>query len=481
MLEYARSDTHFLLYIYDNMRNELVTSSNFNDPEQDLVQQVLNSSKATCLLRFEHPMYDAERGMGALGWYRQLSRTPALFTKEQFAVFRAVHQWRDDVARQEDESLHYIITNHALFNVAREMPPDRVTMFSVAAPISQPVRLRIDELVGAVSKARSEGAMGPEMHTIMTEIDNFVLSNKPAKTTPFAAVEPAATSTADKSHFALNGASAEAELPPTAAPVVNRATEPLTVSSLWGSVFGSSFWQRKKDKTRDDVRLELPLPALTAEIFENDGMQLDSGPTNTNDTHTQASERPEHEYVKGDARPVQDGQDDVFVVRQLGGKKRKRATAALMGTDAGVRVQALAHAKASTQPHHRLGIDEVDQLGAQADIVDIDMTGHDSGGGRRRKEEKRAKKQVKRDMTHRKAGNVEMNSDQLNEDVREDDVEEEPFDYEAAPSMLNAPRDHKELRKKGRKFDPNSRGLDAPKGLGRTQRERGGRSATFGK
>jgi exosome complex exonuclease RRP6 len=464
------------------MRNELVTNSNFDDPEQDLVQQVLDSSKATSLLRFEHPMYDSGRGMGPLGWYRQLSRTPALFTKEQFAVFRAVHQWRDDLARQEDESINWIMTNHALFNVAREMPPDRVAMFSVAAPISQPVRLRIDELVGVVNKARGEGAVGPEMHAIMTEIDNFVISNKPEKAIPSAAATTAVPLTADGSPSLVHGILGKSNIPLTAAPVVNRATEPLSVSNLWGSVFGSSFWQGKNEKKREDVRLELPLPALTAEIYEKDGMQLDESTTHNeaghaNGTPTQAAARAEHEYVKGAARPAQDGLDDVFVVRQLGGKKkRKRATAALMGADAGVRAQALAHAEASTQPQHLLDEQDQDQLGAQADIVDIGIPSHEVAEKTRRKERKRGKK---RDGIS--ANEVNDILQDIPTDEGEAEGEEEAFDYEAAPSLLNAPRDHKELRKKGRRYDPYARALDAPRGLGRTQREKGGRSATFGK
>lgn len=37
MFFYARSDTHFLLYIYDMIRNELVEKSDRSTPETDLI------------------------------------------------------------------------------------------------------------------------------------------------------------------------------------------------------------------------------------------------------------------------------------------------------------------------------------------------------------------------------------------------------------------------------------------------------------
>ena len=48
MLDYARSDTHFLLYVFDEMRNELIDKST---QANDLLEQVLNGSKQYALQR----------------------------------------------------------------------------------------------------------------------------------------------------------------------------------------------------------------------------------------------------------------------------------------------------------------------------------------------------------------------------------------------------------------------------------------------
>src|SRR5271156_6305418 len=88
MFFYAMTDTHFLLYIFDNLRNELVERSNPATPEENRIELVLQKSKETSLFRFERQIYEESTGLGPAGWYNLLVKTPALFTNEQFAVFR---------------------------------------------------------------------------------------------------------------------------------------------------------------------------------------------------------------------------------------------------------------------------------------------------------------------------------------------------------------------------------------------------------
>ncbi len=45
MVKYAREDTHYLLYIYDRMSNELIRRGNKRD---NLVRLVLDNSRALC-------------------------------------------------------------------------------------------------------------------------------------------------------------------------------------------------------------------------------------------------------------------------------------------------------------------------------------------------------------------------------------------------------------------------------------------------
>jgi exosome complex exonuclease RRP6 len=137
MLQYARSDTHFLLYIYDNLRNALLdratsraqsraqspSSSNTTrysssgNVAHELIKQVLVRSEETALRIYENEFYDAEGGSGSNGWdtlARKWNKGALMagglnvgIGALHRAVYKAVHKWRDAVAREDDESIRY--------------------------------------------------------------------------------------------------------------------------------------------------------------------------------------------------------------------------------------------------------------------------------------------------------------------------------------------------------------------------------------
>lgn len=134
MLHYARSDTHFLLYIYDNLRNALLDRSQSQSRSQSrsqspigknditgtpggdsadpdaLLREVLSRSADTALRVYEREIYDAEGGAGPGGWdtlakkWNKTAFTAAHGRGTKLSVYKAVHGWRDSVARSEDES-----------------------------------------------------------------------------------------------------------------------------------------------------------------------------------------------------------------------------------------------------------------------------------------------------------------------------------------------------------------------------------------
>lgn len=125
MLHYARSDTHFLLNIYDQLRNTLLERS---EGSQDQVRDVLKRSAETAMKLYQKTVYDEESGEGSGGWKgllrRQLGHRGALAKTAEYGtpgdamtwgasergymeerVFRKLHAWRDAKAREEDESV----------------------------------------------------------------------------------------------------------------------------------------------------------------------------------------------------------------------------------------------------------------------------------------------------------------------------------------------------------------------------------------
>jgi exosome complex exonuclease RRP6 len=433
LFEYARADTHFLLYIYDNMRNELVERSDFSDPERNKVQDVLLKSKETALQRYEHPVYDTELGLGSSGWHKLIMRTPAQFTPQQFSVFRAVHRWRDTLSRNEDESPLFIMPNHAVFSIARAMPADKPALFNAIQHVSHIIRGKADELVGVITEAKTEGITGPELNDVLKRIDDMKEARYAQLETP------------------RKVAAAPAAPAPELAPLLGTITTATPAarapaSQFWGKLASARSNGQERSNSTLAVNLALPLPPLTAEIFAD--------VNGVSDMTMAQAEKLKHTFVPKEDRPQEDERSDLFIVKQLGGKKRKR-TEALEG-------------QSPTTP-------ALDPMHDDEIMVDQDEA-EEAARAREKAARKALKKQKKRELAAQAA-----NPDHDNEPA---------FDYANAPSILHAAdaegkknkkdkKDKDKKKKKSAQFAPFSGMTDAPKSLPRAQKEKAGRSRTF--
>lgn len=446
LFDYARSDTHFLLFIYDNLRNELIDKSKPGEPGGNLIDVVLEESKKEALQRYQSPAYDEELGTGSNGWYNMIWRTPALFNNEQFSVFRAIHHWRDIVARREDESTNYIIPKNVLFNLAREMPVDMPSLTSHFHP-AQTTSSRLQELLGIIETAKAAGKNGLDLKDFLKTHPLYVEKN------PDIPILKDAKPNLGKS-------SSLREQPLSAGQ--SQASIRASTSSFWGpTVSGSEVQQsgRLSTSIMQDVQLAVPLPPLTAEIFQI---------STTNGAYPQAmspaTPRPdtEHQYIK-DRKPTD--RNDVFVVKESGGRKRK------------------ASELADSNP-------TVPTFSSPADSSSLDNDEHDdeTSTGKEHGSVEKARKRKKTVPTHSEQTGQERKSEEKQKKLRAREenkrkVAEEPFDYANAPSMLNIKHDNTKNRSKlkGKPFDPYSKSLDPPKGMRNSNKEITGRSFTFKK
>lgn len=175
MLTYARSDTHFLLYIYDRLRLSLIEraqaitapESSFSTavstiikgtlsdkPAHVLLNDVLARSTRTALRLYDRETYDAEFGVGTGGWdtlarkwnksalANSASETNGVRGGVTGEVYRAVHRWREDIAKEEDESTRYVLSNHQLFFVAERSPSNAAELLALFSHASIPPVLR---------------------------------------------------------------------------------------------------------------------------------------------------------------------------------------------------------------------------------------------------------------------------------------------------------------------------------------------------
>ncbi|KIM36578.1 hypothetical protein M413DRAFT_449112 [Hebeloma cylindrosporum] len=191
MMKYARSDTHFLLYIYDNLRNALIdrsqsrsqsrsprsspppadaSSSNLKSSagQHGLLNQELERSMETSLRVYTKEPYDVAEGSGSAGWDTLAKRwnKGALMAggpgvgigAMQREVYKSVHWWRERVAREEDESTRFVLQNHVLFLLAEQPPADMPALLGIFRSSVPPlVKRRMKELLSTIKDAVKRG------------------------------------------------------------------------------------------------------------------------------------------------------------------------------------------------------------------------------------------------------------------------------------------------------------------------------------
>jgi len=233
MFYYARSDTHFLLYIYDHLRNELAELSAANHPDGKPIDRVIKRSKEESLQRYEHLTCDPETGIGARGWFNTLCKSPAAYNREQFAVYKAVHKWRDDLARREDESPQYFMTQQILADIARILPSDKKALWSLLNHNAGVLKPYLDELFDLIQEARNKGCTGPTMLEFFKQ-----WTTGPA---------------------ILGKKLPSLRNPPSETPLPNAQELKSTRSQLWGDVQLSSVWDPATKKPNMEGVVVIPL------------------------------------------------------------------------------------------------------------------------------------------------------------------------------------------------------------------------------
>ncbi|XP_070825567.1 exosome complex component 10 [Chaetodon trifascialis] len=145
MVQYARTDTHYLLYIYDCVRAQLL---DFNHGQPGLLQSVWNKSKDISLKKYVKPIFTEES-------YLELQRKQKRsFNTQQLTAFRLLFAWRDKLARQEDESTGYVLPTHMMIKISEELPKEPQGIIACCNPIPPLVRQQVNELHLLVQQAR---------------------------------------------------------------------------------------------------------------------------------------------------------------------------------------------------------------------------------------------------------------------------------------------------------------------------------------
>lgn len=160
MLAYARSDTHFLLSIFDQLKNKLLD-------EQDKLQQVLYNSRQVAKRRFEYtsfrPCQQVQLNVSCPVMANNPSEPYASVLYqynvpfEKKALVAELYFWRDRVARAHDESVRYVMANQVLAHLATlSKPITPAKVLGVSPHISDFVRHSAKELAELIDQTLTD-------------------------------------------------------------------------------------------------------------------------------------------------------------------------------------------------------------------------------------------------------------------------------------------------------------------------------------
>lgn len=148
MLQYARADTHFLLYIYDRLKNDLYTRGGHNKTVgQDLLRSVYERGRDICLKRYEKPPFSDTSHLSVL------RKSRSTFNAKQMFAFRELYSWRDAISRELDESVGYVLPNNLMIRFAEYLPREPQGITALCNPIPPTVKKYLSDIHAIILKA----------------------------------------------------------------------------------------------------------------------------------------------------------------------------------------------------------------------------------------------------------------------------------------------------------------------------------------
>jgi exosome complex exonuclease RRP6 len=147
LMKYAREDTHYLLYIKDILNNALIDAANGHT---NILKAVYTNSTDICKQTYKKPIWTENSYMSM---YRKSQK---MFNNRQLYALKELHKWRDETARIEDDSTHYVLPNHMLLNIAENLPREMQGILACCNPIPPLIRQNLLQIHKMILKAREQ-------------------------------------------------------------------------------------------------------------------------------------------------------------------------------------------------------------------------------------------------------------------------------------------------------------------------------------
>ncbi|CAJ1349017.1 unnamed protein product [Effrenium voratum] len=164
-----QADTHYLLFCFDCLKNALLAQSGMastsgvnlgiptlergdvqaTDEGVQALQTVMQQSAALCAQAYREARLDA--GELAQGLCKRFGSKQPLETK-QLNTLKALAEWRDQLARNMDESSNHVAPDSCLWRICLAMPTSPVKLRSTCNPLPAILQQHAQEVVDIVVK-----------------------------------------------------------------------------------------------------------------------------------------------------------------------------------------------------------------------------------------------------------------------------------------------------------------------------------------
>ncbi|CAN6667679.1 exosome complex exonuclease Rrp6p [Trichomonascus vanleenenianus] len=430
MLAYARADTHFLLYIFDVLRNELL--------DQGKLEDVLNQSRDLAKKRYEIPGYGKSDPPGWKSLLVGYSVTPS-----QEVVMRDLFQWRDRMARKNDESPRYIMPNHYMAALSFNQPTTVASVLGVSNGVTPFIRNSAKEIARIIEQAKEKPVDIEVTRISETQHNNdisaqFADDEKLEENFEMYKREYRKASNSQNLHLFNSKliASTMKQISKQDSELFGRVMDQIDQDSELTTEFVD-----RKDEVRNELNLYVPLPPLGADPYGTSSEESDE-------------ETVQHKFqsAKEGAEPESELQDE----------KEEELVSEEESTDSAKR-------KSSDMEEEEVFEDKDESLNSK----------------QRRKAKRRKLKFVEStdNITTRDIEEAERKD--RGEDQQEEENSTEPevpfnaFEYSSAPSVLNKGKDDWKKKQKKKFFNPYSHADEGPKGAKKRRGPSGGRSVTY--
>ncbi len=150
MSDYASENAHRLLYVYERLKRNLLEKGGL-----DLMSAVWDKCRLICLKRYTIPRLTPQSHLEIY------SRSKQVLNQQQLFALQELVAWRDQVAREEDESTRFVLPDEMMLRIAQELPKNIQDLLSSLRTIPPLVQQRMDQLQQIIEQHRPDFTMIP--------------------------------------------------------------------------------------------------------------------------------------------------------------------------------------------------------------------------------------------------------------------------------------------------------------------------------